>query len=92
MDAELKSKWVKALRSGEYKQYRGALCLDGALCCIGVGAVVAKPGFKPDNFSLTHDAAEFFGLADEHIDLLVAMNDEDEKSFAEIADYIEANL
>jgi hypothetical protein len=41
MDPELKAKWVKALRSGEYKQARAAL-IDGdgmggrSFCCLGV--------------------------------------------------------
>lgn len=37
MDAELKKKWVEALRSGKYRQ--GQYCLrttDGAYCCLGV--------------------------------------------------------
>lgn len=38
---ELKAKWVKALRSGEYKQGHGSLCRradDGSysFCCLGV--------------------------------------------------------
>lgn len=29
-------KWINALRSGKYKQTKGALCRDGAFCCLGV--------------------------------------------------------
>ncbi len=41
MDADLKAKWVEALRSGKYKQTRSALIEtreDGAraFCCLGV--------------------------------------------------------
>ena len=28
--------WVKALRSGDYKQGRNLLCYEGAYCCLGV--------------------------------------------------------
>lgn len=37
MDAELKAKWVAALRSGKYKQATGTLndC-GGGYCCLGV--------------------------------------------------------
>lgn len=40
MDAELKTKWVEALRSGKYKQGAGYLCLSengrDKFCCLGV--------------------------------------------------------
>jgi hypothetical protein len=45
MDAALKSKWVKALLSGDYKQGRGLLHddADNTNCCLGVLCeVVAK--------------------------------------------------
>lgn len=46
MDKRIKQKWVKALRSGDYKQYHGALSSnsssqhnlddDVSFCCLGV--------------------------------------------------------
>lgn len=40
MDAAIKEKWVKALRSGDYRQGSGALRRqkgnDGLFCCLGV--------------------------------------------------------
>ncbi len=33
---KFKAKWLKALRSGKYKQGKGALHRDGNFCCIGV--------------------------------------------------------
>ena len=36
MDKKLKAKWVKALRSGEYKQANGALRDGSGFCCLGV--------------------------------------------------------
>lgn len=43
MDAELKAKWVAALRSGEYRQGAGQLYSEtrGAYCCLGVLCKVA---------------------------------------------------
>lgn len=42
MDKELKEKWLKALRSGEYEQGPGVLCADdSAFCCLGVLCDVA---------------------------------------------------
>lgn len=36
MNKELKPKWLKALRSGEYKQSRETLKDDNGFCCLGV--------------------------------------------------------
>ena len=36
MNPEMKAKWVEALRSGEYKQGKGALRREGMFCCLGV--------------------------------------------------------
>ncbi len=36
MNAEIKAKWVAALRSGEYQQGRERLCGSGAFCFLGV--------------------------------------------------------
>lgn len=36
MNKIIKTKWVKALRSGKYKQGKGALKKNGNFCCLGV--------------------------------------------------------
>lgn len=40
MNPKVKAKWVKALRSGEYVQGKGGLCIPGkkhdTFCCLGV--------------------------------------------------------
>lgn len=36
MDSEVKDLWLKALRSGEYRQTQGKLCGDNKHCCLGV--------------------------------------------------------
>lgn len=50
MKTEYKDKWVKALRSGEYKQADGALSPDGdSFCCLGVLCeVLIKDGVAID--------------------------------------------
>lgn len=48
MDANLKTKWVEALRGGEFKQTTGTLrdpSLD-AFCCLGVLCKVAGAAFQ----------------------------------------------
>lgn len=36
MDADIKRKWVEALRGGKYEQGRGVLRDGSAYCCLGV--------------------------------------------------------
>lgn len=52
MNLEVKSKWVQALRSGEYKQGTHVLKHDNAYCCLGVLC---------DLYSKEHDASGFNG-------------------------------
>lgn len=95
MDAEIKRKWVAALRSGKYRQGFNALSSttrEGqVLCCIGVGFCVAKPEENVCAHGTT-DAAQKLGLTPAQEFALVGLNDDDEASFAAIADYIEQNL
>lgn len=94
MDIAIKAKWIEALRSGEYEQARNELLTSGekpAYCCIGVGYVACihpKIDFGDD----TYAAAEQLGLDDDITDKLTRLNDMDEKSFSDIANYIEENL
>lgn len=38
---EARKAWVEALRSGEYKQGKGFLTIDGKYCCLGVACELA---------------------------------------------------
>lgn len=49
MDADVKGKWLEALRSGEYEQTTGALRSTNGYCCLGVLCEVAvKNGVIPE--------------------------------------------
>lgn len=48
MDAALKTKWVDALRSGEFEQRGSFLRRGGKHCCLGVLCEVAGLEIKPD--------------------------------------------
>lgn len=100
MKASIKSKWLKELRSGKYKQTKGRLKkkLNGnyGYCCLGVlyktvhndwprVTGVTKGGYLPKKFSEEMDLPHH-----EQIDLAV-MNDGG-TSFGEIADYIEKHV
>lgn len=41
MKADIKEQWVRALRSGDYKQGQGSLLDGGRFCCLGVLADLA---------------------------------------------------
>lgn len=99
MNAELKAKWIAALRSGDFKQATGILQANGrdepSFCCLGVLCKVNEPllenvnttsvfnGYKP-----IHNLVGSAILVDKLIDL----NDHERNSFAEIADFIEAHI
>ena len=95
MDKDLKVKWVKALRSGEYKQCRNDWMNGGCFCCVGV--LLSITGSSMDD--PRGEALELIGLSMERDDnssstrlqVLINLNDIEEKSFSEIADYIEAH-
>ena len=97
MDAELKAKWVNALRSGDYRQAKGALKYAGGFCCLGVLCDLQGANF--DNIkqqfgtlSLCHSPSDFLGTVPDGIRTKVAEMNDYGASFLEIADYIETNL
>jgi hypothetical protein len=102
VDAELKRKWVEALRSGGYKQGKGWLrTADDCFCCIGVLCDISGKGewtdAEPNKAYIT---PEWYGsalpdpklLPKTYADKLIFLNDGEGKSFAEIADWIEENV
>ena len=89
MDKRLKTKWVKALRGGRYKQGVGRL-LDGHghYCAIGVLCRVAgesRAELRDGNDSLAP-------LSCQQSMTIINLNDTRGYSFKEIADYIEREL
>lgn len=98
MFKELKDEWVKALRSGKYKQGRGKLYqkLDDSFCCLGVLCDVAKVELDPEGGNALVDnntGYELIGvLLGYESNVFYGMNDFEHKSFIEIADYIEKEV
>ncbi len=108
MDKELKVKWVAALRSGKFEQTRNVLRgASGGFCCLGVLLDVSSLGghwerggvYSTPEYEIEADLCrlrENLGISVEAHNKLVHMNDgergERQHSFAEIADWIEANL
>lgn len=98
------NKWIKALRSGEYKQTRGFLEKNGGFCCAGVACKV----FIPKEKQLVNEKGELVGgwvdddwketrivnkiandMDDRYLTHIVDMNDHLKLTFDEIADILE---
>ena len=101
MKTALRNKWVRALRSGRYKQIDGKLEeKKGFNCCLGVLCRISKLKsyicdgdiyFDEDFELLTPKLGKQFGLSRRRVTQLANMNDGGD-SFREIADWIKENL
>lgn len=98
MDRAIKKKWLKALRSGRYRQ--GDMFLfngrTNSFCCLGVLGVVQRFPVRQkcaDRCTVTlPDENLHGGLTKSDRNILANMNDGTngpQRSFKEIADYIE---
>lgn len=94
-----KTRWLKALRSGEYQQGKEKLSRHGEFCCLGVLRDVKDPedkrcskaeGDQFNSFLSSTQLAEV-GLTREQQEKLADMNDQG-KSFLQIAFYIEKHV
>ena len=89
MNKELKNRWIENLRSGKYHQTTGQLSdykKDNHYCCLGVLYYKSQEIFNADL-----DIENSIGVISAY-DTLVHMNDYENKSFDQIADWIEINL
>ena len=113
MEKTIRQDWIKALRSGEYKQGSNALKTqhDGELvryCCLGVLAKILGAKFVKSRKRLSTNATywhlgketkgngllppTYVDLDRETQDDLACMNDGDNKTFNQIADWIEEHV
>ena len=86
MNKDIKQKWVKALRSGEYKQGSRFLHYEDKFCCLGVLCDlmnISGPYAYRDIYEL---------ITKEKANMLILMNDGRHSSFNQIADWIDENL
>lgn len=94
--------WVKALRSGEYKQIQGLLKDDSGFCCLGVLCDLAMKdggpewyaGYLRDEFlgidtELPLKVRKFMGITSKGQSALITLNDDRDADFNTIADFIE---
>lgn len=97
-------KWLRALRSGKYKQGRGALhTRRNHLCCLGVACVVMGAEHRAENGYHTYDGTNAFlpskivkklglltnsGGSNSGKPTCAELNDKKRWTFDEIADYL----
>jgi hypothetical protein len=58
LTCELRDKWAEALKSGKFKQTKGALQRDDGYCCLGVLCVIAGIPSRKKTKHLTAFAVE----------------------------------
>lgn len=105
MKAEIKARWIEALRSGKYEQGKRALHPYGSkFCCLGVLCDVVDPSkWEGEEYNgavgyLPGDLQDEVRLLDREQTHLINMNDGNPangiagKPFSEIADWIERNI
>jgi len=91
MNIEKAKKWSDALRSGKYKQCHNTMKDGNSYCCLGVAfKEILDNKTLPGSISRYDSVATVlqFGLNDEA--KFIRMNDQQKKSFPEIADYIDS--
>lgn len=86
MNAKQKAEWVKALRSGKYKQGVNRLAGGGYYCCLGV----AKRCFGLDRSPEGELLPETF--LPMRVQEVLARKNDNGMTFAKIADYIEQKV
>jgi len=103
MDNDLKQKWVNALRSGNYTQGRRVLrTADNEYCCLGVLCDVTDQSkwvlpdigkfYAWDGYIGLPPISWDSDMLDSKMFVLANLNDDQQRSFSEIADWIEENL
>lgn len=92
----LKDKWLKALRSGRYKQGTGWLhdSPSNTYCCLGVLCAVA--GFKSVSYDyitgLEPNDDSLYQILSERRQRILARQNDNGKTFKQIAAYIKKNV
>lgn len=96
MPKELGEPWVKALRSGEYKQGKNRLRVGtDNYCCLGVYCKINNiPISLRGDIAKGYNGYEFMDqhVGNEFTTRLYEANDQEGKTFNEIADMIEKNV
>jgi hypothetical protein len=101
INKEFWTKWIAALRSGEYVQGKGYLNRKEKYCCLGVAVDILDPNgwkgsfdvkcYEKEEACLTKQTLQKIGLSFELQAKLVKMNDNGH-DFKSIADFLEKEM
>lgn len=61
MNADIKQRWVEALRSGQYKQGSGCLKVNNSYCCLGVLCELHRQDFPGEKWQRENKNSSRFG-------------------------------
>ena len=90
---EFATKWVKALRSGEYGQTRGEYYSEPFNCYCALGVSFKVIGVQPAQWDAPISDIRWPLLDDMDLkQIIIELNDDRCLTFPEIADWIEANV
>lgn len=91
MNPEWKMKWLRALRSGKYKQTEGALNKGNQrMCCLGVLCDIVDPkGWTKTSDGFRHHGK--YSFPPSSVSLKVGLTRDDELELAEVNDEREPN-
>lgn len=100
MNKEIKEQWLKALRSGEYKQTTHTLRDEDGYCCLGVLCDIMAPGewiantMRHCSDILPLSIAQEAGLSKDPMigGICISKLNDNGMGFLEIADIIEREL
>lgn len=108
LDADLKARWIAALRSGEFKQNRLSLRNSSggkppSFCCLGILACIQGARWEDDNRPIINGERanhkkggwldeRFSGGLSLDVQNTLSHMNDGGKSFLQIADYIEEHL
>lgn len=66
MNADIKQRWVEALRSGQYKQGSGCLKVNDSYCCLGVLCELHRQDFPGKGWQLASTRSLLFSYISEY--------------------------
>lgn len=94
---EFASKWVDALKSGNFKQTKDKLKDDCGYCCLGVACVIEGNGDKIygslyPNKTILPIAGFYADFDEESLYLKVSAMNDTGSTFSEIADWVKENV
>lgn len=92
MDATIAKKWTAKLRSGEIKQCRWSISVDGCMCATGVLCDVVGAVVREHDALMSTEAMAAAGISRSGAAAVMDLNDSKRWTFHQIADWIDEHF